>query len=202
MAAIQSLELDKDDWNPPIVAKRRKKGRRAFVYDKAVKYRPAFASQVADLRAAGLSEYKIAQAFHVSPRTLFNWRCLYPAFAEGWTLGGNIANGKVEDALFQRATGYETRKEKVAFDKDGKVLRATYQEHVPADISAIKYWLGNRASDRWQDRQAIEHSGPDGGPIDLQARQAAISDLLAELRQAKRQELPAPDKAPEGSDLL
>lgn len=202
MAAVPSLELDREDWSPPIVAKRRKRGRRSFVYDKTVKYRPAFASEIVDLRAAGLSEYKIAQAFQVSPRTLFYWRNTYPAFADGWRLGSDIANGRVEDALFQRATGYETRKEKVAFDKDGKVLRATYQEHVPADISAIKYWLGNRAGDRWQDRQAIEHSGPDGGPIELQARQAAISDLLAELRQAKRLEIPAPDKAPEGSDLL
>lgn len=189
-------KLEREDV--PLVPKsnRRKAGRMRI--NRKLKYRPSFVAQVEEMRALGKTERQIASALEVSDSTLFKWRHMYPAFGEAWQRGTDRASGLVEQALLQRATGYETRREKVAFDKDGNVLRATYREHVPADVGAIKYWLGNRASDRWQDRQAIEHSGPDGGPIELQARQAAISDLLAELRHAKREALPAP----EGADLL
>jgi len=160
-----------------------------------------FALQVKDLRASGTPDIEIAKLFGVSKTTLYHWVTKYDAFRHAWQLGIDIATGRVEESLYKRALGYDARKQKVAFDKDGNVLRATYQEHVPADVGAIKYWLGNRAPELWRERQSIEHSGPDGGPIELQARQAAISDLLAELRQAKRADPLALD-APAGSDLL
>lgn len=182
--------------------KRGRKGNRYPTFDGQTKYRPMFALQVKDLRASGTPDIEIAKLFGVSKTTLYHWVTKYDAFRHAWQLGVDIATGRVEESLYKRALGYEAPREKVAFDKDGNVLRATYQEHVPADVGAIKYWLGNRAPDQWRERQSIEHSGPDGGPIELQARQAAISDLLAELRQSKRQEPLALESAPEGSDLL
>ena len=187
---------------PPIVRIRTRKGRVKVRFDSKTKYRPMYALQVKDMRAAGLTVSEIARTIGVEDKTLYNWSYRYPAFAEAWKLGTEMATGRVEESLYKRALGYAVPKEKVAFDRDGNVLRATYQEHVPADVGAIKYWLGNRAPDQWRERQSIEHSGPDGGPIELQARQAAISDLLAELRQVKRQEPLALESAPEGSDLL
>ena len=182
--------------------KRNRRRVAAHTYNRNVKYRPLYALQVRDLRGSGMTADEVAKAFGVVTETLYGWVQRYPAFRENWQLGLDIATGRVEESLYKRATGYEARREKVAFDKEGNVQRATYVEHMPADVGAIKYWLGNRAPERWRERASVEHSGPDGGPIELQARQAAISDLLAELRQAKRQALLAPDKAPEGSDLL
>lgn len=201
VALLTSPKLVPDDVPRSAYGNKRRKSRRLTV-NRKIKYRPSFVAQVEELRAAGQTEKQVAHALEVTPSTLYQWRNMYPAFGDAWKRGTDRASGIVEESLFRRAVGYEARKTRIAFDKDGNVLRADYREHVPADVGAIKYWLGNRASDRWQDRQAIEHSGPDGGPIELQARQAAISDLLAELRHAKRLELPAPVKAPEGSDLL
>lgn len=211
MAAIQQSKMVTELLPPGFVdldMPKRRKGKRnrrkgsSLAFSWNTKYRPAYALQVKDMRASGMTADEVASTFGVSQGTIYDWVSKYPAFRENWQLGLDIATGRVVESLYKRATGYEAPREKLAFDKDGNVLRAQYREHVPADVGAIKYWLGNRAPDQWRERQSLEHSGPDGGPIELQARQAAISDLLAELRQAKRQELPAPDKAPEGSDLL
>lgn len=36
-------------------------------------------------------------------------------------------------------------------------------QKVPADPGAAKLWLTNRQPAKWRDKQALEHSGPNGG---------------------------------------
>ena len=207
MPAVPATKLAQEllppGYDSPERPKRNKNRRRGHPsYNKSSKYRPAFAFEAQELRAAGATEHEIAKAFDVAPNTIRAWVMRFPAFREAMALGYAAATGRVEESLFKRAIGYEAPKTKVFLPAGAtEPVYASYQEHVAPDVGAIKYWLGNRAPDLWRERQSIEHSGPDGGPIEMQARQAAISDLLAELRQAKRTDPLALD-APAGSDLL
>ena len=208
MAALPTSKLVQEllppGYDSPDRPKRNKRsrGKGLRAYSASSKYRPIFAMQAREMRANGCTEQELAKAFDVAVSTLREWTMRHEAFREAMALGYAAATGRIEESLFKRAIGYEAPRTKVFLPAGAtEPIHANYMEHVAPDVSAIKYWLGNRAPDLWRERQSIEHSGPDGGPIELQARQAAISDLLAELRQAKRLDPPALD-APAGSDLL
>lgn len=197
-------ELLPPGYDSPDRSKRnkRRKGKGLRAYSASSKYRPAYAFQAQQMRAGGATEEELAKAFGVATSTIRDWTLRHDAFREAMALGYAAATGRIEESLFKRAIGYEAPKTKVFLPAGAtEPVYASYQEHVAPDVGAIKYWLGNRAPELWRERQSVEHSGPDGGPIELQARQAAISDMLAELRQAKRLDPPALD-APAGSDLL
>lgn len=209
MAALSASKLAQEllppGYDSPDRPKRnkRRKGKGLRAYSASSKYRPAYAFQAQQMRAGGATEEEIAKAFDVATSTMRGWIVRHDAFREAMALGYAAATGRVEESLYKRAIGYEAPRTKVFLPAGAtEPIHASYMEHVAPDVGAIKYWLGNRAPDQWRERQSIEHSGPDGGPIELQARQAAISDMLAELRQAKRQEPLALESAPEGSDLL
>jgi hypothetical protein len=45
---------------------------------------------------------------------------------------------------YNRANGYSYDAEKIFCDKNGKVTRVPYVEHVPPDVTACIFWLKNR----------------------------------------------------------
>jgi hypothetical protein len=47
-------------------------------------------------------------------------------------------------SLYNRANGYSYDAEKIFCDKNGKVTRVPYREHVPPDVTACIFWLKNR----------------------------------------------------------
>ena len=65
-------------------------------------------------------------------------------------------------SLFHRATGYshETRKIMAVPVGGGmsEIIEVPYIEHYPPDVSAIRYFLNNRASAEWRERPEIEAS--------------------------------------------
>jgi len=85
----------------------------------------------------------------------------YEDFSTAVRVGKQIADQRVEQALFERATGYD-------YDFDlghGKsVVR-----HLPPDVAAIKVWLFNRRPDRWKER--VEVTDQRGGLADLEPEQ-------------------------------
>lgn len=95
------------------------------------------------LAALGAADPAIADFFNVSERTLHRWKQAEPAFAEALTLGKASADDRVEQSLYRRATGYSFEAQKV-FVVDGKPVVVQHVEHVPADVGAAKFWLGNR----------------------------------------------------------
>lgn len=61
-------------------------------------------------------------------------------------------------SLYNRANGYSYDAEKIFCDKNGKVTRVPYREHVPADVTAQIFWLKNRDPAHWRDAWQVEHS--------------------------------------------
>ncbi len=81
------------------------------------------------LALCGLSADRMADCLLIDLNTLYRWRRDHEAFATAWHEGGDHADGKVANALFLRATGWEHMAEKIAIDaKDGNVVRVPYIE--------------------------------------------------------------------------
>lgn len=64
---------------------------------------------------------------------------------EAIELGYEFAHGKVEDALFKKATGYWV--DEIVIDAKGN--EHEIRKYVHPDIKAIQYYLNNRSKDRW-----------------------------------------------------
>lgn len=127
-------------------------------------YRPEFAAQAAKLCALGATDYEMAEFFDVDTATIYRWKYAHQDFCDAVKAGKEQADERVARALFNRAVGYSFESEKV-FQSNGKIIRAQIVEHVPPDPGAAMNWLKNRRPGEWRDKQQLEHTGKDGGPI-------------------------------------
>jgi hypothetical protein len=127
------------------------------------KFKPEFVQQAFKLYREGWIDDQVADFFGVSDQTILNWREKHKDFAEARKRGKDIADDRVEQALYRRAMGYDYKAEKIGFSKDGDVRRAETVEHMPADPKAAMNWLKNRRSEHWKDRREL--TGADGAPL-------------------------------------
>lgn len=118
--------------------------------------------------AAECTMSELTRAVGVTMKTLNGWRSKYPeirrAIDEGHTEPLHIE--AVESSLYQRAIGFKTTVKK-AFkirynDYDpatGKLIGSheevelfDEEEYYPPDVGAIKFYLTNRAPERWKNK--------------------------------------------------
>lgn len=149
---------------------------------------PAIVHQLALL---GATEEEIAAAFGVSRRTITTWEQKHPKFKQAILDGRLVADAQVGQRLFQRAIGYAHPEDKLFCPSGSKaiddVIVVPTTRHYPPDTTAAIFWLKNRRPREWRDKQQLEHSGPDGGPISV-AKVPASEKLKAFLG-------PSPDEA-------
>lgn len=112
-------------------------------------FRPEMIERVKVLCESGAVDREIAQALGIAECTLYDWKHKYPEFSEAMKPGKEMADDRVERALFNRAVGYSFDSEKIFNDKDAGIVRAACVEHVPPDVNAARIWLENRRRDRW-----------------------------------------------------
>lgn len=116
------------------------------------------------LAIRGKTNAEIAAALSVSRVTLFAWGKKHPEFLSILKSGKDVADAKVENALFQRAFGYEYEEVKTE-DDCGDIKTTTTVKSVPGDVTAQIFWLCNRRKGDWKNVNKLEHSGPNGGPV-------------------------------------
>ena len=131
------------------------------------KYNPEYHDDWAwSLAIKGATNDEIAEAFGISTRTFIRWKQEHESLNDAVERGKNIADSKVEKALYQRALGYQiTDTEKtIDMDKDGNPkpvrIKNTTKNIVP-DTMAIMYWLNNRKRTQWAQRQEVALSAGD-----------------------------------------
>lgn len=101
----------------------------------------------------GLTQADIAHNCGCSLSTLKDWICKYPAIADALKRGREVADIRVENALYKRAVGYDY--EEVITEKGPKgVLVRTVKKHVPPSEVAAFFWLKNRKPEVWRDKRA------------------------------------------------
>lgn len=133
----------------------------------------------------GLSDEDMAGVFGV-PLPLFKkWKRAYPSFKEAIEKGRTRADAEVVAALFKRATGkFKLRETKIIKYKDDYET-LDVDVHYPPDVEAAKYWLNNRAREHWQQRSAVEASGPGGKAIEIATNKSELIDAILELVKPK-----------------
>lgn len=132
-------------------------------------YRPEYAETAKELCENGATRFDLADHFGVAARTIDNWTAKHTAFREALNAGREAFDELIERSLGERARGYYHEVEKV-WQWQGQIVRATVVEHVPADPGAAAKWLAGRRASKWGDKQAIELTGKDGGPIETSSK--------------------------------
>jgi|HubBroStandDraft_1064217.scaffolds.fasta_scaffold217211_2 hypothetical protein len=131
-------------------------------------YRAEYVEIVANMCANGATDIELADELDVSVQTLYNWRAKYPEFLEATRVCKDIADERVVRSLFNRAVGFEHAAVKIFMPAGAtQAVYADYREVIPPDTAAAKFWLTNRKRADWQERVQQEHSGPDGGAIQI-----------------------------------
>ena len=113
----------------------------------------------------GLTDEQLADKIGITATTLYDWKNKYPEISEALKRGKEVVDIEVENALLKRALGYEYTEERVEVSKEnGKKSVKTTQtvKHVPPDVTAQIFWLKNRKSAVWRDKQQLEDSGAIG----------------------------------------
>ena len=103
----------------------------------------------------GFTDKQIAKALGVTEQTINNYKKDYPEFFESLKRGKDIADGKVEVALFQRAMGYSHPDTHIS-NYQGTITRTEVIKHYPPDPTSMIFWLKNRQPDKWREKQDIE----------------------------------------------
>lgn len=119
------------------------------------KYRKAFDDMAEKICSLGATDVQLADIFGVTEQTVNNWKKKYPSFFESIKRGKFDPDDEVELALFQRATGYEHPEDKI-FNNEGTPLIVPTTKHYPPDVTAAIFWLKNRRSKKWRDKQEID----------------------------------------------
>lgn len=107
----------------------------------------------------GLTDEQIFKNLGISRDTFYKYKEKYSDFSEAIKKGKEVADIEVENALFKRAIGYKY-KEKIKEVKeiDGKktVFIKEVEKEMPGDVAAQIFWLKNRKSSKWKDKQDID----------------------------------------------
>lgn len=130
-------------------------------------YKPEYADQAYKLCLLGATDAKLADFFEVSESTLNLWKQEHQDFSESMRKGKDAADAEIAESLFHRAKGYSHP------DVDIKVVaseivQTPLTKHYPPDTTAASLWLRNRQPKLWRDKVDMEHTGPNGGAIQIE----------------------------------
>jgi hypothetical protein len=113
---------------------------------------PRILDRIYELARKGLTEAQIAENVGITDRTLGRWKLSDLVFASVLKENKEIPDRIVESTLFKRATGYDYTEEQAT--REGVV---ELRRHAPPDPTSMIFWLKNRRSKEWRDRQEIDH---------------------------------------------
>lgn len=128
-------------------------------------YNPAILPRIKELARDGATDREIAEFIGVSVNTVYRWKAANREFRYALRMGRKSADLRVKRALYQRAIGYSVETVKVFCNKEGEVTQVPIIEHYPPSEAAAIFWLKNRKSDEWRDKQDHTLTGEDGGPV-------------------------------------
>lgn len=110
----------------------------------------------------GLTDEQIAHNMGISPCTLYEWKKKYPEIAETLKKSKEVVDLEVENALLKSAMGYEATEE--VWERQFDPIKGEFElvltkrtvKHIPASQTAQIFWLKNRKSKMWRERQEVE----------------------------------------------
>lgn len=131
------------------------------------KFKEEFIEQAAKLCRLGATDEEVADFFKVEVRTIYRWKGENDAFCQALKLGKEQCDDRVEKSLYARAVGYKHEDVDIRVI-EGKIVETPIVKHYPPETVAGIFWLKNRRSQQWRDKVHNEHTGENGGPIQMQ----------------------------------
>jgi cytidylate kinase len=125
------------------------------------KYDPSTHSELAlSLAIDGLTDKEMAKEMGIAKSTFNLWKKEHPEFMDSIKTGKEVADRKVQLSLYKRAVGFTVKEKKVVveMDADGNQKPArieTTEKHIVPDTTAQIFWLKNRKSQDWRDKQEV-----------------------------------------------
>ncbi len=154
-------------------------------------YAPSFAGIAERLCRNGATDPEVAEILGICVRTLYRWRNEHEAFALALRAGKELADDRVERALYQRAVGYTATAQRVVTRRGhAEPVVVSYEVHIPADVRAATLWLAIRRPTPWA-RPETEEPKVDIAAIVAERRAYVIAQSDARRRELASQEVDA-----------
>lgn len=102
----------------------------------------------------GLTDEQIAHNIGIAVSTLNNWKNSYVEFMDALKQGKEVVDRQVENALLKSALGFDFTEQMVT--NAGEVVDV--QKYSKPNTTAQIFWLKNRKTKEWRDRQEIEQT--------------------------------------------
>ena len=107
----------------------------------------------------GSTDAQMADIIGVSEQTFNTWKHKHKSFLESLKRGKEEADAVIAQSLYHRAKGYTHKEVKLA-QVDGQFTdEKIVDKHYPPDPTSCIFWLKNRQSGKWRDKQEVENSG-------------------------------------------
>lgn len=123
-------------------------------------YQDDYPKQAMKLAQLGATDQEIADFFEVDVRTIYRWKHEHDEFCQALKAGKDVADDRVERSLYQKAIGYEQDEVKIFMPGNAsEPVYAPFRAKIAPDTTAAIFWLKNRRSQQWRDKQDHEHTG-------------------------------------------
>ena len=106
----------------------------------------------------GLTDEQIAHNMGISTATLYNYKKSHLEILNALKKGKEVVDYEVENALLQRALGYEYEEIKIEKEHGEITKKVTIKKRMPPDTTAQIFWLKNRKPDKWREKQADDNN--------------------------------------------
>lgn len=106
----------------------------------------------------GLNYAEIAQKMRVGERTLYRWKKEEGQIRQALKEGRDVADRKVENALFESAIGGFIEEEETFMQEVNGVATKRVKrikKYMQPNLGSIVFWLKNRKPDTWKDKREI-----------------------------------------------
>ena len=103
----------------------------------------------------GLTDEQIAHNMDIAAGTLYEWKKKHREINESLKKGKEVADIEVENALFKRAIGYDTKEVTREVRGDKLEITKVVTKHFPGDVGAQFIWLKNRKPQAWRDKTEV-----------------------------------------------
>lgn len=152
------------------------------------KFKVEYIEQARKLCLLGHTDEEMAKFFEVHISTIYQWKLDFPDFSDAIKQGKDIADIDVAEKLHTKAMGaitikqtaikmkdtiYNSEGRKVSEEERIEVVDLMTQE--APDTTALIFWLKNRKSSAWRDRQEPIAVDTNDGEITINVRRVGKS---------------------------
>lgn len=124
------------------------------VVGRPTKYKKEYDELAYNYCLLGATDAELGAFFGVCEATINNWKLEFPEFLESLKRGKELADAKVAQALFHRATGFSHPDVDIKV-VEGHIVQTKLTKHYPPDSTSMIFWLKNRQPDKWREKREV-----------------------------------------------